>query len=187
MGRDKATIRLPGTNETLLDRAARHLLEAGAGRLVLATGTRGRLGPLPWDEVGDGDLAGEGPLAGLVAAFEHLAEAATIALVLAVDLPFASPRLLRWLAHELDVTGSPGLIPLDPVEARPQPLHAAYDPAALAGPLRTAVDGGERRVLRALASAGAVQVAVPSPLAVAGDWHRNANTPLDLGRPLGRE
>ena len=185
MGRDKATIRLPGSAETLLERAARHLLEAGADRVVVAIGTPGRLGRLPWEEVGDGDLAGEGPLAGLVAAFDHLAGRA-VAVVLAVDLPMASPPLLRWLADEVQVTGVPGLIPLDPAEHRPQPLHAAYRPDVVGPALRATVEAGERRVLRALAAGGAVQVDAPAGLAGA-EWFRNANAPLDLGGLRPRE
>ena len=192
MGRDKATLRLPGTtgtDETLLERAARHLTEAGATRIVVATGTAGRLGPLPWPEVGDGDHAGQGPLAGLAAAFAELEDEpngdTTIALVLAVDLPFASPSLLRWLARELEVTGVPGLIPLDPHEGRPQPLHAAYRPAAIAPSLRATLATAERRVLRALATAGAVQLAAPDGHGT--DWHRNVNTPLDLRARSTRE
>ena len=187
MGRDKATLRLPGSDEPFLDRAVRHLTEAGADDVVVAIGRPGRLGELPWEEVGDGDHAGEGPLAGLTAALQHVAErTTTVALVLAVDLPMASPPLLRWLADELHVTGVPGLIPLDPVEGRPQPLHAAYDPTSVAPALRAALERGDRRVLRALADAGAVQVPVPPGL-TRDDWHRNANTPLDLRRPTGRE
>lgn len=180
MGREKATLRLPGTSETLLERAGRHLTDAGATRIVVATGTAGRLGPLPWDEVGDGDHAGQGPLAGLAAALtalEHDLPHDSVALVLAVDLPFASPPLLRWLAHELDVTGVAGLIPLDAVELRPQPLHAAYRPAAVAPSLRATLGTPERRLLRALAAAGAVQLDVPGH---GSDWHRNANSPLDV-------
>jgi molybdopterin-guanine dinucleotide biosynthesis protein A len=182
MGRDKATVRMPN-GELLLDRAVRHLQEAGADEVVVATGTAGRLGELPWTEVGDGDHAGQGPLAGLVAACSVLAAAdpGCVALVLAVDLPFASPTVLRWLADELVVTGVSCLIPLDALEGRPQPLHAAYRPSIVAPRLAASLDDGELRVLRALASAGAVQVGVP------GDdrsWHRNVNTPLDL---RGRE
>ena len=189
MGRDKATLRLPGskTDETLLERAARHLTEAGATQLVIATGTEGRLGPLPWPEVGDGDHAGQGPLAGLAAALSALEETGTttVALVLAVDLPFASPTLLRWLADELEVTGVPGLIPLDPHEGRPQPLHAAYRPHAIATSLRATLASDERRVLRALATAGAVQLAPPDGHGT--DWHRNVNTPLDLRATTRRD
>lgn len=174
MGRDKATIRLD--HETLLERAARHLAEAGASRIVVATGTAGRLGPLPWEEVGDGAHAGQGPLAGLAAALTALEEHPA-AVVLAVDLPFASPPLLRWLADELVVSGVAGLIPLDAVEHRPQPLHAAYHPQAIAPSLRATLGSAERRVVRALATAGAVHLDAPSH---GPDWHRNANTPLDL-------
>jgi molybdopterin-guanine dinucleotide biosynthesis protein A len=183
MGRDKALVQVGG--ETLLVRAARHLVQAGSTELVVASGTPGRLGPLPWTEVDDGEFAGHGPLAGLVAALDELSATTTdTALVLAVDLPDASARLLGWLADELVVTGVPGLIPLDPIEGRPQPLHAAYRPSAVVEPLRAALRSGNRRVLRALASAGAVQVAVPTDLAgaIPRTWHRNVNSPLDLRR-----
>jgi molybdopterin-guanine dinucleotide biosynthesis protein A len=180
MGTDKAALRMPD-GEVLLDRAVRHLTEAGADEVVVATGTAGRLGELPWTEVGDGAHAGRGPLAGLLAALSLLAGAdrPPLALVLAVDLPFASPTVLRWLARELAVTGVPGLLPLAAVAARPQPLHAAYQPAAVAPHLAASLAAGELRVLRALAAAGAVQVAVPG---ADRDWHRNVNTPLDLRR-----
>ena len=183
MGHDKALIEIGG--ETLLVRAARHLVQAGCTELVVATGTRGRLGDLPWTEVDDGAFAGHGPLAGLVAAFDELTATTTdLALVLAVDLPDASPRLLGWLADELAVTGVPGLVPLDPVEGRPQPLHAAYRPSSMVEPLRDALAIGNRRVLRALAAAGAVQLAPPPAVAAAATrtWHRNVNAPLDLRR-----
>ena len=190
MGRDKATLRLPGSDETLLARAARHLQAAGAHRIVVATGTVGRLGPLPWDEVGDGRHGGDGPLAGLAAGLQALLgdhdddgrHDPPIALVLAVDLPFASPPVLAWLAHELEVTGVAGLIPVDPDEGRPQPLHAAYRPDRVAGPVLEALRAGERRVLRVLAGAGAVQVDLPPEVAApAGPrWARNANAPLDV-------
>ena len=179
MGRDKATIRIGrGTErETLLERAARTLSEAGANRIVVAIGTPGRLGPhLPWEEVGDGVHAGQGPVAGLAAALTAVEDHA-VALVLAVDLPFASAPLLAWLAHELEVTGVPGLIPLDGAERRPQPLHAAYVPGRVAPPLRATLGTDERRLLRALAAAGVVQVDVPDH---GRAWHRNANTPLDM-------
>ena len=195
MGRDKATLRMPTGgrpgSETLLEAAARHLTEAGATRVVIATGTPGRLGPLPWPEVGDGPHAGQGPLAGLAAALQALADdrSTEVALVLAVDLPFAEPRLLRWLAHELVVTGVPGLIPLDAVDGRPQPLHAAYRPGQVGPALRaTLADSDDRRLLRALAAAGAVHVETPD---FGRTWQRNVNTPVDLGlavrRPPSRE
>ncbi|HUP85001.1 MAG TPA: NTP transferase domain-containing protein [Acidimicrobiales bacterium] len=194
MGTDKATLRMPGTSETLLGRAARHLGEAGATEVVVATGTVGRLGPLRWTEVDDGDFAGDGPLAGLAAALAWLAADRSdveVALVLAVDLPDASPIVLRWLAHELDVTGVPGLIPLDAAEGRPQPLHAAYRPSAVAGVLAGELQRGNRRVLRALAAAGAVHVDVPPDVvpADATPWHRNVNAPLDLhaSRPASND
>ena len=185
MGRDKAAIRLAGRDETLLERAVRHLTEADATRIVVAIGTPGRLGPLPWEEVGDGAHAGQGPLAGLAAALTHVATDHDVALVLAVDLPDASPTLLRELAHRLRTTpGLPGLMPLDAADGRPQPLHAAYRPAAIAPHLRHTLERtDERRLLRVLATAGAVHITIDHH---PGGWHRNLNTPEDQ-RTLERD
>jgi molybdopterin-guanine dinucleotide biosynthesis protein A len=184
MGREKATLRLAAAHdETLLERAARHLVEAGATTVSVATGTAGRLGPLPWPEVDDGDgYRQAGPLAGMAAGLASAAAAGTsLALVLAVDLADADPVLLAWLATTLAAhdprTGPAAVVPLDP-EGRPQPLHAAYRPARAAAAITHLLDQGQRRVLAAL---DALEAELVTPDARwERPWFRNRNTPADL-------
>lgn len=170
MGTEKAMVRHAG-GETFLERALRHLAEAGAEPIVVATGTAGRLGPLPVEEVDDGDAArGAGPLAGIAAALRRSAQ--PVVAVLAVDLTEASPALFRWLRAQW-TAGDVALLPAD-ATGRPQPLHGLVA-SALAEPIEASLAAGERRVLRVLEAAGARTIAPPAAL---GDgWARNRNTP----------
>lgn len=174
MGTEKAFVTVDG--ETFLQRTIGRLRRAGAAPVVVATGTAGRLGPLP---EADGEVAdderhrGEGPLAGLLAALrtspaEHVA-------VLAVDLVDASPDLLRWLRDQW----RPGDVALLPVDAtgRPQPLHAVVG-RVVAPAIADALAAGERRVLRVLEASGARALEPPPPLADAAlCWSTNRNSP----------
>lgn len=182
MRRDKATIEIDG--ETLLTRAVRCLTDAGAASVVVATGTAGRLGGLPWPEVDDGPHAGAGPLAGILAAL-RVAEAPVVAL-LAVDLPSADPAIFRWL-FEGWRHNDRALVPVD-ADDRAQPLHGLV--AATPGTIATLehhLARGERRVQRVLGAMGARHVPVPATVAQTG-WARNWNepeidpTPGGLGR-----
>jgi molybdopterin-guanine dinucleotide biosynthesis protein A len=137
----------------------------------VATGTAGRLGPLPVDEVDDGDrFRGQGPLAGIAAALRRSPH--PVVAVLAVDLTDASPTLVRWLRTRW-TAGDVALLPAD-ATGRPQPLHGLIG-TVLAAPIEAALATGERRVLRVLEGAGARTIAPPPEL---GDgWARNRNTP----------
>ena len=176
MGVEKASLPLTapdGAIETMLQRAARLLAEAGASPVLAAIGTPGRLGPLPWAEVDDGVHRGAGPLAGLLAAL--CASPHPLLAVLAVDLPDALPEVLQWLRQSWSPADR-ALIPVDPT-GRPQPMHALYA-RDLSAEIDTALAGGERRVLRVLDAVGARYV-VP-PAAVTGRaWWRNVNHPSD--------
>jgi molybdopterin-guanine dinucleotide biosynthesis protein A len=177
MGTEKALVEVDG--ETFLKRTIAVLRAAGAGPVLVATGTAGRLGPIA---EADGEVAddhrfrGDGPLAGILAALaasadDHLRPTA----VLAVDLVDASPALLRWLRDSWR-DGDVAVVPTD-AGGRAQPLHAVVGPA-LAPALEAALAAGERRVLRVLEAAGARTVTPPAELsdAVLG-WSRNRNTP----------
>jgi molybdopterin-guanine dinucleotide biosynthesis protein A len=180
MGRDKATLEVTSPEhgvETLLERAARHLREAGADPVLVATGTAGRLGSTPWREVDDLAHRGDGPLAGILAGLRHAPH--PVVAVLAVDLPDARPAILRWLRAAWTETDA-ALVPLDP-EGRPQPLHALYA-TATADAIEAALARGERRVLRVVEAAGARYLAPPPDLAT-GSWARHLNTPDPAGSP----
>jgi molybdopterin-guanine dinucleotide biosynthesis protein A len=174
MGVDKALLEIDG--QVLVDRVAGRLLTAGASRILLATGTPGRLGPRAEEQVADdpaayGELAG--PLAGIVAGLTE-AHDADLLLVAAVDLPHASPDLFRWLVDQW--RSEPALVPVD-ANGRPQPLHAVYATAQTA---RQVIDRrlrqGERRVMPALDEIGARYVEAPPELSTS-KWAENWNEP----------
>ena len=127
MGTDKALLVVDG--ELLLERAARRLEAAGASTVVIACGTPDRYGehtdrPLIPDPAGH---EGDGPLAGLAAAFAHLAPTHRIGLVLAVDLVDADPALLAGLADRLhDVTHDPATPSADAVWRATRPVPGAW-------------------------------------------------------------
>ena len=210
MGTDKALLVVDG--ETLLGRAARRLEQAGASTVVVACGTPDRYaGHTSLVQVPDPPAhRGDGPLAGLAAAFAHLAPTHRIAIVLAVDLPDADPVLLAAVAAEVaggadggwppfagrtvadgfaaDAppelpiaasraharTGPPpaAAVPLDET-GRAQPLHAAYDLARTLPVLTSALERGERRVLKVVLDELHART-VPGP---PGTWSRNLNEP----------
>jgi len=169
MGTDKASLVRDG--RSWLAHAADRLVEAGAGPVLVATGAAGRIGPLPWDEVDDGDFRGCGPLAGIAAALA--ASPHDRVAVLAVDLVEAEPELLRWLASIMSPNDR-AIIPLDST-GRAQPLHAIYA-TSMHRPIADALVAGERRVLRVVEAAGGRLVEVPDHLANRA-WSSNHNEP----------
>lgn len=165
---------------TLLARA-RVTLEALADVVVVSA-------PLELDLPSAGasrvaDAAGaEGPLAGLVAALTS--QPFERAVVLAVDLPFASVAALRALGMQMGsqvdvVLAAPGGIP--------QPLAAWYAPSAVV-PLAAALDAGERSVTRAVSRLRARvlgrEALVDMPDGEAAYF--NLNTPADLAEAVRR-
>lgn len=140
MRRDKALIPVGG--QPLVLHVA-GLLRQVADPVFLAPGRPGRLGSLGYGEVAD-TVPGSGPLGGLVAGLA--ASPHPLTAVVAVDMPFASPALLRRLA---DLHGDEDAV-VPRTGGRPEPLHAVY--AALALPiLRVALNEG-RLTLHALLS-----------------------------------
>ena len=121
--------------------------------------------------------AGQGPLAALAAAMErHAGEGL---LLLACDMPFLSPALLRGIAAGLD--GADWAAP--EAGGRLHPLCAAYGPAAL--PQAQELLAAGRRDMHALLTAPGLR---GRRLAVLADWGDpdvlvlNVNTPEDLER-----
>lgn len=135
MGRDKAL--LPWQGGTLLDHAAARLRAVcGQVRVLSGPGSRYRDRGFPVDVDA---LAEAGPLAGLATALAVAAPRP--ALLLGVDMPFATPDLLAYLRDAL--SGWDAVVPS--TEEGPEPLCAAYGPACL-DPVRDALTAGERRM-----------------------------------------
>lgn len=136
MGRDKAL--LPWGAGTLLDHALGRLREA-CGDVAILCGDRpryqGRGAPVVTDVV-----SGAGPLGALVTALEH-AGAAELALLLAVDIPFAPVSLLRDLVARAE--GWDAVVPI--AAGREQPLCAVYR-RTCAAPARRRLASGELKM-----------------------------------------
>ncbi len=146
MGRDKAALVLDG--ETMLQRTA-GALAAVVDEIVIVRAPDQALPPVavavPTIEVAD-PVEGEGPLVGIAAGLQAVSGDA--ALIVAVDMPFLEPALLRLLferlrdeSDESDGGGHRWVVPI--AEGRPQPLCSAM--AATALPVvRAHIEAGDR-------------------------------------------
>ncbi|MBX5465650.1 MAG: molybdenum cofactor guanylyltransferase, partial [Clostridia bacterium] len=143
MGRDKAL--LPFGGEPLITRIARRLAPVAAEVVVVANR------PEPYLRLGfrvvpdPPGLEGEGPLAGLLAGMR--AATRESCLLVACDMPFASPCLARLLLAPLQ-EGWEAALPAP--GGREHPLFAAYR-RALAPDVAAALAAGVRRPLDFLA------------------------------------
>jgi molybdopterin-guanine dinucleotide biosynthesis protein A len=152
MGRDKASLVLDG--ETLLQRTAR-ALSGAADELVLVRAPEQTLpnvdAGVPVVEAAD-PVEGQGPLVGIAAGLE--AARAPVALIVAVDMPFLEPALLRLLAAR--VSGDHRwVVPL--AEGRPQPLCSAIARDAL--PIvREHIAAGDRAPMAMARDLGALRL-----------------------------
>ncbi len=175
MGRDKA--QLPFAGRTLVDHALAKLGESGfeAAAAGLRTPTR----PFLADNFSEA-----GPLGGIEAALSSLSsEPAQPVLFMPVDLPLLPAAFLRALHRRAGSTGALATVPF--AQGRPQPLCAVYC-SSLAPGIRTALAGGDRKVMRVVrALAGPAfdspRVEALAPLYgwEAHRWFTNLNTPED--------
>lgn len=138
MGSDKAALVLGG--RTLLQRAVD--AACGAASAVVVVGAPGRALPkvtstVPMHLVTDAG-EGAGPLGGIVAGLA--AVGTSVALVVACDIPFIEPSLLRLLAARVR-EGASAAVPV--VDGQAQPLCSAVRTDAFEA-LRAAFQGGTR-------------------------------------------
>jgi molybdopterin-guanine dinucleotide biosynthesis protein A len=120
-----------GTEKALLEVEGRPLvlrvierISAACSPVLAAPGSVGRLGALPCPEVED-EVADAGPLGGLAAGLA--ASPHELMAVVAVDMPFASPGILRLLGGMH--AGEDAVVPRT---ARGlEPLHAVYSTGCL--------------------------------------------------------
>jgi len=180
MGVDKASLLLDGV--TMLQRSVNRL--AGAVDELVLVGAPGR--PLP-DVVTDrpvrlveDPIEGKGPLVGIVAGLE--ACRGSVALVVAVDMPFVEPALLRALVTRLDEDHR-WVVPV--AEERPQPLCSVLAVSALPV-LRAHLAAGDRAPMAAASDLGAYQMPPEEWRAFdpEGRSFINANTPDEFAALL---
>jgi molybdenum cofactor guanylyltransferase len=170
MGVDKATITFDGP--TLLERALARLDEVcdpvliAAGDVPLTvTGRRSVVDAVP----------GAGPLGGLVAALR--ATPHRLLAVVAVDLPWIDPHLIRMLAARI----GDGDVALCETARGLEPLHAVYSTSVL-GAAETALAGDDRSLRHLIERSRAVRLAEIEwrGAGISDRFTRNINTPQDL-------
>ena len=171
MGREKALIDFEG--QPLVLRVADRLARA-ADPVLLATGNPGRLGPVGYREVAD--VSAEcGPLGGLVAGLE--ASPHELVAVVAVDMPYVSPELLKFLVSLRQ--GEDAVVPMGATGL--EPLHAVYSTSALPAMRNALADGryGLRQLLSDL-RVREVRASEWSPSTIDPRFVFNINRPEDL-------
>ncbi|MGH2729569.1 MAG: molybdenum cofactor guanylyltransferase, partial [Actinomycetota bacterium] len=134
----------------------------------------------PYPEVADA-VPDAGPLGGVIAALET--SPCPLVAAVAVDMPFASPEVLKLLARLHD--GEDAVVPV--TDAGLEPLHAVYATTALA-PLRSAL-GARRYGMRDALSSLTVRTVGKKEwgsIEPSGRFATNVNRPEDLDLLFGR-
>jgi molybdopterin-guanine dinucleotide biosynthesis protein A len=169
-GIDKASITFERT--TLLERALARL-DAVCDPVLIAAGdaprrVAGRL------SVAD-TVSGAGPLGGLVAAL--VASPHRLLAVVAVDLPWIDPHLIRMLAARI----GDGDVAVCETARGMEPLHAVYATSMLAA-AEAALAGADRSLRRLIEESEAVRLTEREWRAagISDRFTRNVNTPQDL-------
>jgi molybdopterin-guanine dinucleotide biosynthesis protein A len=170
MGQDKAMLEVGGTPIAL--RAAAALAAVASPIVVVGAGVGGAY------EVVSDDR--RGPLAAFVAGAERLRREDPV-LLLACDVPFASPALLAFIAESLG--DADAAVPV--AGGRDQPLAACYGPSAVRVARDVLSDGRSAmrdllRVLRVTRISETEWAAVAKPEAL-----MDVDTPEDLARARG--
>lgn len=174
--------RMGGGDKALLDLGGRPMLAHVIARLapqvgvlaLNANGEAGRFAAFGLPVIADTLPGFAGPLAGVLAALDWAVGAGAEAVVsVAGDTPFFPEDLVARLS-------AAGPFALAESETGLEPTFGLW-PVALAGDLRRALAGGERRVGRWAEAAGATRVRFSEPGAFF-----NVNTPDDLARVRAR-
>ncbi|WP_346742421.1 molybdenum cofactor guanylyltransferase [Rhabdothermincola salaria] len=151
MGRDKALLRVRG--RSLAAVAADALADAGAIEVLLIGGDGAALADAaPGARPVADQHPGEGPLGGILTAFDAVAATdapADLVAVVACDMPRLDAGTIGALVEA--ATADPTLaVAAALVEGRPQPLTAVWRPSQAGAVLRAAFAAGERAPRRLL-------------------------------------
>lgn len=168
MGTDKAFVAVEGAPMAL--RVAHAMEAAGAERVMCVGGDLERLRSLGIETAPDLH-PGDGPLGGLLSAFDAAADAAVL-LVAPCDLLAPSPAAFRAIIAALQRSHATAVVPV--ARGVRQPLNGAYRAAARES-LNDVFAAGERSVKGALAAISIDELDDIDPAALA-----DADTPDDL-------
>ena len=168
MGRDKAFV--PFEGRPMVSRVADALRGAGCTPVIAIGGDENSLGRLGLAAIVD-RWPGEGPLGGVITALDHF-PTHDVVLVVACDLPRVSTATVTALIQALSDAPQGTDVSLA-ITDRPQPLCAAWRPAA-AAQLSVTFAAGGRRLLDVLAKLRVVDVVVDA------EQLTNVNSVADL-------
>jgi molybdenum cofactor guanylyltransferase len=170
MGVDKAMLRFEGM--TLLERAVARLDDVCDPVLIAPGGTSAKM---PGRQAIADAVPSAGPLSGVVAALRSSPH--RLIAVVAVDLPWVEPALIRMLA---DLIGDRDVAVCETVYGV-EPLHAVYSTSLLAAS-EIALAGTDRSLRRLIGTANALRVPESEwrDAGFADTFARNVNTPDDL-------
>jgi molybdopterin-guanine dinucleotide biosynthesis protein A len=183
MGANKALLRLTPGGPTLIETVMARLAEADFSAPTIITNTPGDYAFLSLPTLPDAVL-GTGPIGGILAALRHAPHERV--LVVACDMPFLNPALLRYMADL-----PPDYDALVPAWTGPsgkrlvEPLHAIYSRSAIPT-IEQRIEAGQLKLHDLLDSLRAVYLSEdetrqrdPQCLSF-----RNVNTPADWARIL---
>lgn len=174
MGRDKALVELDG--RPMLEHVIERVSGLGQAQTILVSNdhaAHARFGlPMVRDSLPEG-----GSLGGIHTALLHSQYGHT--LVVACDMPFLSPALLRYMLALREEGDHDVIVPR--VDGYPQGLHAVYSQACIA-PIRAQIETGR---LKVIGFYGQVRVRYLDedewrPLDATGQALENINTPEEL-------
>ncbi len=176
MGGDKALLQVDGHPlwRVVADRSA-----TVCDPVLLARGSMPELDQNDYRVIEDAD-EDSGPLGGIVAGLRSSPH--RLAAVLAVDLPYMSPSMIRFLASMIDTHDA--CVPLP--AGGPEPLHAVYSLGSLRI-LEVALVEGRLRLLDALTELDTVYLGPDDwPAEVDLRFAENLNRPQDVESMRGR-
>lgn len=165
MGVDKALLK--AGDHSLAELLAHRLSEAT--ETVTLVGDPTRYGNFGWPVIPDG-RPGQGPLAGIEAALQHVR--GDWALVLGCDMPRTPLSFLQTIAERTSESKALAIVP-EPVPGGLEPLCAAYHRDALPHVSKALNEG--RRKVKALLESLPIERLTDADRA----WFQNLNTPED--------
>ena len=169
MGRDKAFLEFHG--ESLLTRALRLAQSASADVAIVGPSSKFAA----FGRVVEDAFWNHGPLGGIHAALKS--STADLNLILAVDMPFVSPKFLAYLVNRARSDNALVTIPRN-VEGW-QPLCAIYQ-RAFAAKAEAALQAGENKIDRLFQGSDIAMITAKELKRFPGNQFRNLNTPDDL-------
>jgi len=177
-----------GTDKAFLQFDGRSLLLRALGLLRTLTPEVRIVGPAskfaPYGSVVEDLYPGRGPLAGIHAALS--ASATELNLILAVDLPFVTGSLLRFILEQAQASNAVVTVPR--IAGGYQPLCAVYRPA-FASVAQDAIETGNNKIdaLFALTTTRVLEENEFGRFAFSAAMFENLNSPEDLRRAVAEK